>query len=249
MLGLASDIFLGPGPLTALVAALVLAVVARRVLRAGHGERSGLAFALAAAFFIGYLARFASARALVPEQSWQWLPYVGIAAAVTAVPPFQHAAVRWLLLIGLSVVAGGVLTPRWPLFGLDWPISLVVVIGYLLSVVALFEFCSPRRCVRLMLGLLALDAAIVAAAIGAEVSVVYGQLAAIAAAGLAGCWASTFIAPPPDLSLRPCTLVFAALVGGIALTACVEPEKPLVWLLLLPLLPLAAWPFARRTIS
>jgi hypothetical protein len=33
------------------------------------------------------------------------------------------------------------------------------------------------------------------------------------------------------------------------LTACVEPEKPLVWLLLPPLLPLAAWPFARRTIS
>jgi hypothetical protein len=250
MLGLASDIFLGPGTLAAGVAALVLAAGCRRFLAAGQSERSGLAIALAAAFFIGFLAMFASTEALLPEQAWQWLPYVGIAAATAAALPFQHAVIRWPVLIGLSIIVGGTLTPRWPIFGLGWPISIVVLIGYSLLVIALLELCSPRQGFRLRLGVLALDAAIVAAAVGAEVSIVYGQLAAVAAAGLAGCWASTFIPPKPaELSLRALTPVFSVLVGGVAFTACVEPEKPLLWLLVLPLLPLAACPFARRTIS
>src|SRR5262245_31301822 len=145
MLGLASDIFVGLGTLAAAVTALVVAAVASRLLfPARLNERFGLAVAAATAFFVGYIFVFRWRSALAPEQAWEWLPYLGVVAASCAASVNHKRAIRWLVLAGLAIITASLLTPRWPIFGLSWPISIVVVAVYLLVIVVALDTCPPR---------------------------------------------------------------------------------------------------------
>jgi hypothetical protein len=79
-------------------------------------------------------------------------------------------------------------------------------------------------------------------ATGAAVAVRFGQLAAIAAGGLAGTWiAGLLSAKRGDLPVLSVIPVFAVVVGGVAWIACVEPEPAMAGLLVIPLLPLGIW--------
>jgi hypothetical protein len=92
-----------------------------------------------------------------------------------------------------------------------------------------------------------------ALATGAMVSVRLAQLAAIAAATFAGC--SVVVVRRAGRSSGESAAgvvpVFAALAGGAAWTASVDPDPPQLMLLAFPLLPLVLWlaalPLIKRT--
>jgi hypothetical protein len=96
---------------------------------------------------------------------------------------------------------------------------------------------------RPLLGLMIASAAVLAAAIAAEVSIGLAQLAGIAAVSLAGCAGVIVWARPmqPHDAIRGLMPVYAALVGGSAFSAAVYPDPPITWLAALPLLPLVIW--------
>jgi hypothetical protein len=76
------------------------------------------------------------------------------------------------------------------------------------------------------------------------------QLAALAAAAFLGCWLAALAAPKlEEGSLTSIIPIFTVLVAGTAFTACVDPDPPQWALLLLPAVPVALSPFARRKIS
>jgi hypothetical protein len=251
-LGLALDIF-GLAALVAGVTSLVVALSGARVLPPGMNERLTLPLALALGYCAGYVALPRNWAALVPQpaQSWQWLPHLAIAtAAISIATVGRHLALRLIVLIVVSVISGWLLTPTWPIFGLERPASIAILSGYIFVMTAVLGIAPPRRLSHPFIGLLALVAAIMSAWIGAAVSIRFAQLGAIAAAGLAGCWGAVFFSTrPTELAFRTLVPLYGVLVGGIAFIACVEPEPPLVALLLVPALPLVVSPFARRTIG
>ena len=77
-----------------------------------------------------------------------------------------------------------------------------------------------------MPGVLALAAASLAVFTAAFVSVTYGQLAGIAAAGLAGCLASD-LSRTRTASFRGLVPAYAVLVAGTAFVGFIEPTPPL----------------------
>src|SRR5262249_4622210 len=147
------------------------------------------------AYVAGYSVLPRSWASLVPQQPWQWLPLLGIAAAaVGAATPIagRYAPARWLALGMLCAGAAYVRTPTWPIFGGSRPLSVGIGRTYLFCLAAAIELGGPRSLSDLFVGLLALAAGALAVWVGAAVSLRFAQLAAIAAAGLAGCWLTRF---------------------------------------------------------
>jgi len=271
-LGLALEIF-GPAALVAGVTTLVVALLGPCLFSPTANER----FTFPAALAIGYCAGYAAlpwSRAafsqlagaidarehsnlqrmwtmIAPEQPWQWLPYLGVAvAAVGTAAQGRHWALRWLALSTTAILSGSLLTPTWAIFGVPWPASIGILSAYLLCIAAMLELLPSPLSVHALVALLALVAAVTAVCVAAAISVRFAQLASLAAAALAGCWLAGFAAGKPmEGARRGLIPIFVVLVGGVAFTACVEPERPLLALLVLPALPLATSPFARRTIG
>jgi len=243
-MGLALEIF-GLAAAVSLAVSFVVAWLAPRLLGAGARAFASQPIALTVGYCAGYLILPRSWAALVPDQSWHWLPVLSMLAAVATAAwsgRGRLALLPWFALVALAALAGHLLTPSWTVFGLSWPLSTVVAIGYFILIATSLECLPPRFLGQPMIALLAVAAALSAAAIGADVSLRFAQLAAIAAAGLAGCWLVGFFgARPSERSLRGLILSFAVLVGGIAFVACVEPDPPRARLLVLPLTPLIAW--------
>jgi hypothetical protein len=230
-IGLVQDIF---WPAALLSAAVALAAAWRlpRMLPA----------ALAIGFAAGYLALPRSWAAIVPQQELHWLPYLGVAAAATALSGYSPAQLRWprwSAIIGLTIVAACLLTPSWPVFGATRPLSIAIATAYFLLIAAPLEQLPQRLLNQTFAGVLALAAAITAVAIGIQVSLRFAQLSALAAGGLAGCSLAGFLGTKPtDSAIRSLIPIYTVLVGGIALLACVEPDPPATLLLALPFTPL-----------
>jgi hypothetical protein len=249
-MGLALDIF-PPATLVAAIIALLVTLLGQRLAAPWNRPQFLLPLALGGSYFVGSLALAPDWAALLPRQPWEWLPYLSVTiAAGGAWSAGRRAAIRWLALLGMTLLAACLLAPPWAIFGVPWPASIAVAILYLLAVVALLELFPPRLPAVRAIGFHSLVAAIAAACIAAQISIRIAQLAALVAAALAGCWLallqSNKAGGVPAHSLNP---VFALLIGGVAYTACFYPERPLLGLLLLPILPLIASPFARRTIG
>src|SRR5262245_34797907 len=189
-LGLLLEIF-GPAALVAGITSLVIAAIALRRLSATANDRWALPAAAAIGYFAGYLMLPRSWAALVPQsaQSWQWLPYLGPLAAACATIFQSQVILRRVVLAGLAIVSGSLLTPNWPIFGLAWPASIVVLTAYLLALCFVFELAFRRSALSHgLLVLLSFAAAITAVGIGAALSTRLAQLAAIAATAFLGCW-------------------------------------------------------------
>jgi hypothetical protein len=245
-MGLALEIF-GLAAIVSAAVSLFVAWLARRLLPAST-QRATLPAALAIGFFAGYLALPRSWAALAPDQAWHWLPYLGFAAAIAGSMP-TRAWLRRLGVLCLAVLAGYFLAPDWPVFGLSRPGSVVIAALYFWLIAALLEALPSRLLGPAFVGLLALTATLSAVAIGAEVSLRFAQLGAIAAGGLAACWLGGFLnARPAEPAIRGLIPLFAVLVGGIAFVGCVEPDPPAPGLLVLPFVPLiwSLWLFRRH---
>jgi len=249
-LGLALEIF-GPAALVAGIASFLMAAIGHRRLPSAS-QRWTIPAALAIGYYAGYLVLPRSWAALVPQpqQAWQWLPYLGPLAAGCATLVGSRRRVHWLAMASLAIVSGALLTPTWPIFGLTWPVSIVILTAYLIGLELLLRFCLQRTSAFGLLGMLSPAAAIAALCIGIVLSTRIAQLAAIAATAFLGCWLAQFaVLKSNERSSSSIIPVFTILVAGTAFTACVDPDPPKWPLLLLPAVPIALSPFARRKIS
>jgi len=247
-MGPALEIF-GRAALLAGASALAAIWLGQRALRSSFNQRPTLTPAVAIGFFVGYVALPRGWAALIPRQEHHWLPYLGIAAGaiVFARRPNRNTWPGWLVLIGLTILAACLLTPSWPLFGVNRPLSIGIATIYFMVIASLLELLPSRLLNQAVLGLLTLAAGTAAVAIGAQVSIRFAQLAAIATGALAGCWLAQFIgARPSATSIRGLIPIFSVLVGGTCFIACVEPDPHATFLLALPFTPLLAWLGALR---
>jgi hypothetical protein len=246
VIGLAFDIFGSPA-LVAAIASLAIATLGQR-----FGSQRAEPFippvAIAIGYFLGYLALPRGWAALWPQagRSWQWLPYLGLAAAavgfITAAAGNRRQLLRHLTVGGLALAAAWLLTPHVPIVGLARPAIIFLLTCYLLLVAAPLQALPSRLLGHALLGLLAISAGVLAVLVGAEISFRLAQLAAIAAAALAGCLAARFFGlSSTEPSVRSVIPMFGVLAGGLAFIACVEPEQPLLPLLLVPAAPLGLW--------
>jgi hypothetical protein len=94
-----------------------------------------------------------------------------------------------------------------------------------------------------MLAAMALTAGVVAILLGAEVSLMFGQLTGIAAAALGGACVCGFLTGPNGAA-RGAIPVYVVLVGGLAYVGAIEPEQPVLGILLAAAAPLSLWGLA-----
>lgn len=253
-MGLALDIF-PPAAWLAAFASLAVVLLGGRLLPPAAHQRFSLPAAMAIGFLLGYCALPRSWAALVPQagQAWQWLPYLGVVAAAACSLIFRPESggwIRWWLVpLGLAPLAGFLLAPTWPVFGLSWTVSIAIASMYLLSLCLALGAFVGRLPAGWLTGLLALTALGLAICIAAAISIRLANVGAVAAGALGGCWMSCFVSRMAAPAPAALCIVFSALLGGIAFIACVEPDPPAVVLLVVPALPLVASPFARRTIG
>ncbi len=244
-----------------LLTAAAVAWSACRVLPAQFAGRYALGIALAAGFFVGYwlLPDWA---ALVPTKHWQWLPYLSSAAVLGGLT--LAGGVSWperLIAYGaLAVVAAWQLVPLWEELQPPRHYSVPLLAVYLAMIAAGLAVLPDRLLGPLFVGLLAASAGTVALLIAIGVSLTYGQVAAIAAAALAGCFlmslwskltrrASEGSAAQLPTTIRGLIPVFIVLVGGLAFVGTIEPSPPLPAILLAPAAPLMLWLFAAGPLS
>jgi len=236
----------GLAAITALVASLAIAWSARRLTPAKGSGYFIVPCAVAIGFFAGYAALPRDWAGFIPaaNQRWQWLPYGGLMAALFAVgcPPAPKSQAWKFAVIAAAPIAAAYLTPNWPVLGLAREKLRWILLIYLMLVGVPLQYLPARVVNRVLLGVLAAAAALAAVATGAMVSSKLAQLAAIAAGALAGSWiAGRFSTKRGGLPGQSVIPVYAVVVGGLAWSACVEPDPPQLGLLAIPLIPLVLW--------
>jgi hypothetical protein len=146
---------------------------------------------------------------------------------------------RWLLEALVCCLVAALLVPQWPNLYPPRTLSVPLLAAYLLALVRLLEPLSLRASgVQLLTGF-GVSAVGVSVLIAAFVSLTYATLAVSAAAALAGCCMAAMLGREPPV--RGLSLPFAVLVGGWAYTACIDPQQPLLGLLLAAAAPGALW--------
>src|SRR5438093_1217560 len=175
-MGLALDIF-PPAALVAAMTALLAMLLGQRLAAPWNQPQFTLPLALGAAYFAGSVALAPTWAALLPQQPWERLPYLSVAAAAAgALSAGRAAIIRWSVLLATAVVAGCLLAPPWAILGLPWPASMVISIFYLFAIAALLELLLPRLPAPVAVGVLAVVAAVAAACIAAQISIRFAQL-------------------------------------------------------------------------
>lgn len=223
----------------------------RRTLPAKTDDRGLLASAAAAAVFIGYVL-LPDWAALKPERHWQWLPYVGVAAAaVSALAPTSRGlwALRWALLAAAALIAAWKLVPDWASLYPPRPISIVLVAAGMVALAAALEALPDRLCRPTLVALLAATAGGVMVALAVSVSLKFGQLAGLTASAIVGCAIACLRREAGPAVVRGLAPVAALLLVGVAYAGCIEPDPPVIPLLFIPAAPLALWLCAAGPLS
>jgi hypothetical protein len=231
-----------------LLAAAAMAWLGRRVLPQNVAERYVLGIALAVGFFSGYWLLPNDWAPLIPTKHWHWLPYLSAAAVIGGLA--ATLGVSWperLVAYGLlSLVAAWQLVPLWEELQPSRPYSVPLLASYLTVLAALLAALPDRLLGSSFVGLLVMAAGAVALMVAVGVSLKYGQVAAIAAAALAGCFGASLLAVTDKCPLvaRGVIPVFVLLVGSLAYVGTIEPSPPIPILLVAPAAPLMLWLFA-----
>lgn len=219
--------------------ATALALFCRRFLPPDVAGRYAFSVSMAAGFALGF--GLSGLGAVWPTRHWHWLVYLALLASVLG-PIALAAGVRvWernLLWAVVSVMASLVLVPSWPGIADDRHWYGLWLAGYLFVGCRGMPLLARRVSARSMLGALALTAVVLAFATAAFVSVLYGRIAALAAAATTGCFAACWFGDFED-AVRGLFPVSALLVGGSAFLAFIEPRPPEPGFLVIPLAPFA----------
>jgi hypothetical protein len=245
-----------------MLTAAAAAWVARRGLPPAIAQRYWLGLALAVGFVIGYWL-LPDRPPLVPVKHWHWLPYLAamtLAGGLTSAGDASWIA-RLLVYVAVALVAAWKLVPHWEDLQPPWHYTVSLLAGYFLLLTAFLVALPDRLLGRLFVGLLCASAGVTALLITIGFSVKYGQVAAIAAAGLAGCCLMAFL-PIPKRSVSEGTVVtlptairglipvFTILVGGLAFVGAIEPTpKTMPIFLVAPATTLMLWLFAAGPLS
>jgi hypothetical protein len=230
--------FVGGGIVAPAAIAIVVFLLVRVILSPEAGERYSASVAFAAAYVAGYLL----VAAWAPDRHWQWTFYlVLIVAVVGPVAAARGLAVgeRWILYLLLALVSAWLLVPNWPNLVPPRTVWVAVLTLYLFVLTALLAPLARRIPSATFVGSLAISSICVSILVTAFISINYGELAGIAAAGLVGCWVASFFWW--QRSALGVELAYSVIVGGLAFIGCVEPLQPYLGLLVAPAAPLALW--------
>jgi len=231
----------------------VIAIAVYRLalwLPAGAGPRFSAALAFASAFFVGYVLMPDWAE-LAPTRHWHWLPYLaGMAAILGAVGLADGVSIvdRWLLQGLLAIVGGWLLVPDWASLQPSRAVYVPLLSVYFVVLCAALDGLPERLPGRLFPVLLGVVSVASTISIAFFVSVKLGQVAGIATAGLLGCGVAN-LTRPTSVASRGVIPGYVVIVGGLAFVAGIEPEPPLLALLLIPAAPLALWSCAWGPLS
>jgi hypothetical protein len=202
--------------------------------------------ALAAAFLLAYIL-LPDWADLVPKRHWQYLPYLGVLAAIASTNASARGKfkpIAWLLYLALALCASVVLVPTWTNLEPSRPVSITLLTAYLTLLLLLLDALPDRLLGPHASALLAAAALALAILLLVEFSIKFGQLGLIATSGLAGVWAATgwhWRPASASASARGLIPVFAVLLGGLAYVGCIDPQPPKIALLAIPASPLALW--------
>ena len=236
--------YVGLGILAPAAVAAALAWFFRRTLRAGPAERYVLATALAAGFFAGH-AILPGFGQLAPTSRWQWLPYLGVMAAVVAALHAEMRALRiakWSLVAIAAILSAWKLVPAGDVLGIPRYAWVALLALYLSLLTAGLEALPDRLSGPALPALLAgVAAALMVVLVAAAVSARFAQLAGLLSGALLGCWLACLRLGELPSAIRGLAPVYATLVGGLAFVACVDKDPPLTVLLAMPAAPLALW--------
>lgn len=248
-----------------LVPACVAACVAwlcQRLLGGGVAGRSLAVLGLPCGYLAGYA--LAIEGTWVPERNWHWLPYLAIAAGLIGIvaaidsSSLQRNVSKRLLLIAtpvlfliLAIAASWALVPTWLKPEPAWTsrtVQIPACAGLLAMLLLVYRPLPARVAAHSFVPLLSLSAFSTAAFLAARISLNYGQLAGLAAAGFVGN-AVVFWRRNDVAGLRGLLPAWVVLLEGTAYVGCIYPREPIYGLLIAPAAPLALCAFCRGPLS
>ena len=242
------------GGLVPAVVALVVFLAWRLPGRGGHAIRYAAAHAASAGFIVAYLL-FDWAK-LPPAEQWQWLPWLGLAAAAIG-PAAAAGGTGWLDRVAVRLLLGAVaawaLVPSWPALAETRAIHLAAFALMIVVVCCALEGLPERFPGASFPGILCGCALAAAGVLALSHSLKFAQLAGAAAAALGGCAAAS-LGRRDAPAFRGGTDVFAVLVGGLLYTGWLYSfsEVPVASYVLPVIAPAGLWicaagPLARRS--
>jgi hypothetical protein len=240
---------IAPGAAAAVGVAAIATLALRKLLPDGAAMRYAAPLAMAVAVLSGY-ALLSEEWPLAPERHWHWIPYLVAAAAVAPIALARGVASpeRWFLWLVLAAAAGSVITPTWTSLEDSRPYYIAgFAVGATLLAV-LIEPLAGRPAGRFLPWILAGSNAMIAAALVIFIALLYGFVALVVAASLAGCALGTirWAGGEPARGLAP---MYALAASGLALVGHLDSFLPLQAIFLLPLAPLALWSCAAGPLS
>ena len=195
----------------------------------------------AVGFFVGYA--LLEPRHLRPATYWQWLPWLGIVAAVAApigLVSRVPSVCRWTLWLVISVVSAWLLVPTWVDLKPSRDVYVALVTACVFLLTAQLDMLGRRTSGTMFSLSLCVSASCGAVLLAAFVSVRFGLLTVAAAAALSGCWVISFRDSSREL-VRGVTLFYSVVVGGLLLTGQVAAVLPSVCFALILAAPLMLW--------
>jgi hypothetical protein len=202
--------------------------------------RAGAAFSTGV--FVGFV-MLPSTKTLVPEQFWEWIPYLGLLAAFTAALTRAQGISRGErcatgLLVAL--VSALLVVPTWPELVPVRPVQVAAMAVGTFALTALLRPLTSRFPGVVVPWWLMVAAAATSVLILLEQSETFGWPAALPAGALAGCIAAALISKA-SVDWVGLVLPYAVVAGGYAYLGAVYPVTPLWALLIVPVAPLALW--------
>jgi hypothetical protein len=213
-----------------------------RLLPSNASRRYCLPAAFALAVFLA-MALAPTMRSLPPEQFWEWIPYLGLLAAISS--GLIHAsgvttAERWIAIALVTALVAWKIVPTWDELADSRPTQVLAVAAAIYLLTILIAPLASKLPGSTFPGWLFCAASAAAMLVLTEVSVTFGRLAALPAGALLGCWIASWIWPEAA-EWRTTSLPYSVLVGGYAFTGFIYPTDPLWPLLVVPFAPLALW--------
>ena len=205
---------------------------------AARRYQAGMSFA--AAVVVGLIC-LPSTKTLAPTQFWEWIPYLGLVAAlvsgITSAAGVMRGE-RWTAVYLFAVVAAWLLVPKWPELSPPWPIHVATAAAAIITITALLSQIPDRLRGQAFPAWLTITAACSSVLVLSEVSETFGMLAALPSGALFGCSVAAWLQKSPA-DWRSIAMPFTVVVGGYAYLGAVYPTSPIWPMVLIPAVPLS----------
>jgi hypothetical protein len=233
--------FIGYGVFVPATVSFAICWFSQQLLHSSAAERYSVAVALAVGYCAGFIL-LGWPDDVLPRRHWHWMLYLAPASALLGpIAASQGHALpeRWLLLLIGALAAAWALVPTWANLQPPRSVCIPLLTAYLFLLAAFLEPPLAMLSATRVILLLGVCGAFVAVATAYFVSLTFAMFIAPAAAALAGCSLAAFLSNAPGV--RGLGLAYAAIVGGWAFIAGIEPREPLAGFLVAPLAPLSLW--------